>query len=236
MQSFFWGCDTMKTIKAFPVLFLLLLLAFPRTAFADDSDTLSGMGDYMKEISSSGSTDTGFLSGGSFLDAGSSSSDGGLVHPPSDAPLGDKLSGDLVSSVSDSVSSAGGNLAGDLAGNLTENLTGSILGDNVVGDMVSDYLGGAVSDYVSDAVGGYLGDTAEGLLGDLLSISEISSIQETLNNLSSSMQGALVGPNIPHYRILWMFSGESVVDEVKSLFNGDFSNIQEGIGNLKEMF
>ena len=50
------------------------------------------------------------------------------------------------------------------------------------------------------------------------------------------MQGALIGPNIPHYRILWMFSGESVVDEVKSLFNGDFSNLEEGLDNLKQMF
>ena len=122
------------------------------------------------------------------------------------------LSGDSVSAPHDSASS------GDLVSS------------------VADSIASKGGDLVGDAVGDFANDMFGDMLGDLLSIPEIGSIQETLNGLASSMQGALIGPNIPHYRILWMFSGESVVDEVKSLFNGDFSNIEEGLDNLKQMF
>ena len=107
------------------------------------------------------------------------------------------------------------------------------MGGGILGDMASGYVG----DLVNDAVSGYVGDAVSGLLGDaILSIPEIGSLQGTIDGLASSLKSAVIGPNIPHYRLLWMFSGESVVNEVKSLFNGDFSNIEQGINNLKELF
>ncbi len=220
----------MTTRKIYHVLLLLLPFALTRTAFADDSDTLSGMADYMSEISSSGSGST--LPGDFVLGAGGSSS-----SPTDGPPGGESLGGDLVSSVTDSVSGFGGDMiggaAGDMAGGLAEGLTGSLVGGGILGDMASGYVG----DLVNDAVSGYVGDAVSGLLGDaILSIPEIGSLQGTIDGLASSLKSAVIGPNIPHYRLLWMFSGESVVNEVKSLFNGDFSNIEQGINNLKELF
>ena len=203
-----------KTAKTILFLLLMLLLAAPRAAFAQ--------GEFvdLAELSGAGS---GILSGDSVS-----------------APHESASSGDLVSSVADSIASKGGDLvgdaAGDFAGDMTSDLVGGMLGGGMLGDMAGDYAGDLVSDLVGDAVGDFANDMFGDMLGDLLSIPEIGSIQETLNGLASSMQGALIGPNIPHYRILWMFSGESVVDEVKSLFNGDFSNIEEGLDNLKQMF
>lgn len=226
----------MKTMKLYLVLFLLLPFALTRTAFADDSDTLSGMADYMSEISSSGSGST--LPGDFVLGAGGSSSSDSGIHAPTDGPPGgESLGGDLVSSVTDSVSGFGGDMiggaSGDMAGGLAEGLTGSLVGGGILGDMASGYVG----DLVNDAVSGYVGDAVSGLLGDaILSIPEIGSLQGTIDGLASSLKSAVIGPNIPHYRLLWMFSGESVVNEVKSLFNGDFSNIEQGINNLKELF
>ena len=109
-------------------------------------------------------------------------------------------------------------------------------GGGILGDMLGSAAGDLVSDWAGDAIGDLLGDSMGDLVGDLLSIPEIKSIQETLGGMASSFKGALISPNLPYYRVLWMFSGESVVNEVKSLFSGDYSNIEEGIGNLKEMF
>ncbi len=44
---------------------------------------------------------------------------------------------------------------------------------------------------------------------------------------------AIVLPNIPHYRLLWIFSGESLGSSVKSLWDG-FSN-KSGRGNVSEL-
>ncbi len=44
---------------------------------------------------------------------------------------------------------------------------------------------------------------------------------------------AIVLPNIPHYRLLWIFSGESLGSSVKSLWDG-FSN-KSGNGNVSEL-
>ena len=209
MQAFFWGCDAMKTTKAFSVLFLFLLLALPRTAFAQ--------GEFL-DLSDISSSDPGFLSG-DFVSSSSSQDSGGFADS-----LGDSLT--------DAISSAGGDLVGNAAGSAVSNAVGG----GFLGDMLGDAAGDLVSGWASDAIGDLMGDSMGDLVGDLLSISEIKSIQETLSGMASSFKGALIAPNLPYYRVLWMFSGESVVNEVKSLFSGDYSNIEEGIGKLKEMF
>ena len=194
MPSCFWGFE-MKTMKTTIVLFLFLLFALPRAAFAQ--------GEFLdlSEISGS-SSESGFLSG------------------------------DKVSSITDAIGGATGDMAGDMAGSAVENmLLGGVVGD-LAGDYVSDLVGDAVGDWASDMAGDLFGDLAN----DLLSASEISSIIGSLDGMASSLKGAMVGPNIPYYRVLWMFSGESVVNELKSLFSGDFSNLEEGLNNLKEMF
>ena len=198
----------MKTTKALLILFLFLLFAFPQAAFAQ--------GEFL-DLSdiSGGSSDSGFLSG----DFVSSSQDSDLA-----GGLGDALT--------DAISSAGGDLAGDLAGDAVSNAVGG----GILGDMLGSAAGDLVSDWAGDALGDLMGDTMGDLVGDLLSISEIKSIQETFSGMASSFKGALISPNLPYYRVLWMFSGESVVNEVKSLFSGDYSNIEEGLGKLKEMF
>ena len=200
---------TMKTTKAFLFLILFTLLAFPRTAFAQELLDVSEFSD---------SSDSGFLSG------------------------------DLVSSFADSASEAAGDAAGDLAGTFTGDLIdstlgsamGNIVGGDVVTGMVSDWASDKVSGWVSDKVSGWVSDNAGGFLGslagDMLSIPEISNIIGSLDDMASAMKGALVGPNIPYYRVLWMFSGESVINEIDSLFSGDYSNLEEGLGKLKEMF
>ena len=194
MPSCFWGFE-MKTMKTAIVLFLFLLLALPRTAFAQ--------GEILDLSEVSGSTsESGFLSG------------------------------DKVSTITDAIGEATGDMAGDMAGSAVSNmLMGGVVGD-LAGDYVSDLVSGAVGDWASDMAGDLFGDLA----GDLLSVPEISSIIGSLDGMASSMKGAMVGPNIPYYRVLWMFSGESVVNEIKSLFSGDFSNLEEGLNNLKEMF
>ena len=196
----------MNKTKQFFILFLFLLFAFPRKAFAQ--------GEFL-DLSDISSSDSGFLSG----DYVSSSQDSGLADSLGDA-------------VTDAISSAGGDLAGNVASSAVSNAAGG----GFLGDMLGDAAGDLVSDWASDAIGDLIGDSMGDLVGDLLSISEIKSIQETFSGMASSFKGALVSPNLPYYRVLWMFSGESVVNEVKSLFNGDYSNIEEGIGNLKEMF
>lgn len=194
MPSCFWGFE-MKTTKTAFVLFLFLLFALPRTAFAQ--------GEFLDVSEVSGKTsESGFLSG------------------------------DLVSSITDSIGDATGDMAGDMAGSAVENmLMGGVVGD-LAGGYVSDFVSDKVGDWASDMAGNLFGDLA----GDLLSAPEISSIIGSLDSMASSLQGAMVGPNIPYYRVLWMFSGESVVNEIKSLFSGDFSNLEEGLNNLKEMF
>ena len=194
MPNFFWGFE-MKTMKTALVLFLFLLLALPRTAFAQ--------GEFLDVSEVSGKTsESGFLSG------------------------------DKVSSITDSIGDAMGDVAGDMAGSAVENmLMGGVVGD-LAGDYVTDLVSDAVGDWASDMAGNLFGDLA----ADLLSAPEISSIIGSLEGMASNLQGAMVGPNIPYYRVLWMFSGESVVNEVKSLFSGDFSNLEEGLNNLKEMF
>ena len=208
MQAFFWGCDAMKTKPSFLVLFLFLLFVFPRTAFAQ--------GEFLdlSDISSSGS---GFLSG----DYVSSS-------PSQDSGLADSL-GD---SLTDAISSAGG----DLAGNVASSAVSGAVGGGLFGDMLGDAAGDWVSDWAGDAIGDLMGDSMGDLVGDILSIPEIKSIQETLGGMASSFKGALVSPNLPYYRVLWMFSGESVINEIDSLFSGDYSNLEEGLNNLKELF
>ena len=208
MRAFFWGYDAMKTTRAFSVLFLFLLFAFPRAAFAQ--------GEFLDLSDISGSSsDSGFLSGD--LVSSTQKSD---------------LAGDLGDALTDAVSSAGGDLAGNIAGSA---VSGAV-GGGVLGDMLGDAAGDWVSDWASDAIGDMLGDSLGDMVGDLLSIPEIGSIQETISGMASSLKGALVAPNLPYYRVLWMFSGESVVNELKSVFNGDFSNIEEGMSNLKELF
>ena len=199
---------TTKT-KAFSALFLLLLFALPPTAFAQ--------GEILDLDSSGSSSDSGFLSGDYV--SSSSSQDSGLADSIGDA-------------VTDEVSSAGG----DLAGNLASSAVSSAAGGGVIGDMLGSAAGDMVSDWASDALGDLMGDSLGDLVGDLLSIPEIGSIQETISGMASSLKGALIAPNLPYYRVLWMFSGESVVNELKSVFNGDFSNIEEGMSNLKELF
>ena len=225
----------MKTMQTCLVLFLLLALALPRTAFADDK--VSGMADYMSEISSSGYDGGSILSGDLVLGAGGSSSSGGSG--------GESPGGDLVSSVTDSVSGFGGDLvggaAGDMAGGAAGKLAGSaassMFGGGVAGSLVGDFVSDKVSGYVSDKVGGFVSDKVGGLIGDaILSIPEIGSLQGTIDSLASSLKSAVIGPNLPHYRILWMFSGESVINELDSVFSGDYSNIEEGFQNLKELF
>ena len=154
------------------------------------------------------------------------------------------LSGDFVSSFTDSIGDSVGDAAGDLASDFVGGLAGSaaenMIGGGVVGGMVGDWVSDKVGGYVGDAVSGWVSDKAGGFLGDLagdmLSIPEISNIIGSLDDIASNLQGALVGPNIPYYRVLWMFSGESVINEIDSLFSGDYSNLEEGLGKLKEMF
>lgn len=229
----------MKTMQTCLVLFLLLVLALPRTASADDK--VSGMADYMSEISSSGYDGGSILSGDLVLGAGGSSSSGGGT----DGSGGETLGGDLVSSVTSSVSGFGGDLvggaAGDMAGGAAGKLAGSaassMFGGGVAGSLVGDFVSDKVGGYVSDKVGSFVSDKVGGMIGDaILSIPEIGSLQETINGLASSLKSAVIGPNLPHYRILWMFSGESVINELDSVFSGDYSNIEQGFQNLKEMF
>lgn len=208
MRAFFWGCDVMKTAKAFSILFLFLLVAFPRTAFAQGE--ILDLPDF-----SGGSSDSGTLSGD--LVSSTQNSD---------------FAGDMGDALTDAVSSAGGDLAGNIAGSAVSNAVGG----GLLGDMLGDAAGDLVSDWAGDAISDMLGDSLGDMVGDLLSIPEIGSIQETLGGMASSLKGALVSPNLPYYRVLWMFSGESVVNELKSVFNGDFSNIEEGMSNLKELF
>jgi len=196
----------MKTTKTILFLILFSLLAFPGAAFAQELLDVSDFSD--------------------------SSSDFG------------SLSGDLVSSIPDAVGEAAGDLAGTLTGDLIDSTLGGAMGNVIGGDimtsLVSGFASDAVSGYVGDAVSGWVGDNASGFLGslagDMLSLPEINSVIGSLDGIASSMKGAIVGPNIPYYRVLWMFSGESVINEVKSLFSGDYSNLEEGLNNLKDMF
>lgn len=236
----------MKTMQTCLVLFLLLALALPRTAFADDK--VSGMADYMSEISSSGYDGGSILSGDYVLGTGGSSSSGGGSSSSgggSSSSGGETLGGDLVSSVTSSVSGFGGDLvggaAGDMAGGAAGKLAGSaassMFGGGVAGSLIGDFVSDKVGGYVSDKVGGFVSDKVGGMIGDaILSIPEIGSLQETINGLASNLKAAVIGPNLPHYRILWMFSGESVINELDSVFSGDYSNIEQGFQNLKEMF
>lgn len=225
MHNFFWVFETMKTTKTAFFLLLFFLLAIPRGAFAQ--------GEFLDLDSFGGSSDSGFLSGDYVSSA------------PSDSASG----GDLLATASGYLAGSGGDTAGELAGGMAGDLTtsvvsgmvgggfqGEILG-GLAGDLVSDWVGDQASTWVSGQISELTGSDMFGdFLGDLLSVPEISSLQETLNGMASSMQSAIVTPNIPHYRILWMFSGESAIDEVKSLFSGNYSNLQEGLENLKQMF
>ena len=198
---------TMKTTKTVLVLFLLLLFAFPRPVFAQ--------GEFLDLSDIGGASDSGFLSGD-------------LVASPQDSG-----GGDLGSSISDAIFSTGGDLAGDMAGDMVS----SAVGGGFLGDMLGDAASGWVGDLVTDSLGDAFGDSLSGIFNDAISsIPEIRNIQETLEGMASSMQGAIIGPNIPHYRILWMFSGESVINEVKSIFSGNYSNVEAGLENLKQMF
>ena len=206
MQNYFWEYE-MKNTKTILVLFLLLLFALPRTAFAQ--------GEFLDLSDIGGASDSGFLSGD-------------LVASPQDSG-----GGDLGSSISDAIFSTGGDLVGDMAGGMVS----SAVGGGFLGDMLGDAAGGWVGDLVTDSLGDAFGDSLSGIFNDAISsIPEIRNIQETLEGMASSMQGAIIGPNIPHYRILWMFSGESVINEVKSIFSGNYSNVEAGLENLKQMF
>lgn len=224
MHNFFWGFETMKTAKTALFLFLFFLLAVPQVTFAQ--------GEFLDLDSFGGSSDSGFLSG----DYVSSSPGSGSGS-------------DLVATASGYLAGSAGESAGDLAGGMAGDLTSTMVGNMVGGGFQGEIIGGLAGDFVSDWVGDQVGSWASGqisdltssemfgdFLGDLLSVPEISSLQETLNGMASSMQSAIVTPNIPHYRILWMFSGESVFDEIKSLFSGNYSNLEEGLENLKQMF
>jgi hypothetical protein len=202
----------MKTTKNAFLLFVFLLFAFPQTILAD--------GGFLDAGDSGESSSSGFLSGDSVADAGSMGN-------------GFFASGDLVSfgdSIGDKVGDMIGDAVGDMVSSITEETMSSMgLAGNLLGGVAGNMAGKLAGDKIGDMVGDYLSDAFSSIAG-------IDEIQNKINGVSSSAKFALVGPNIPHFRILWMFSGESAIDEIKALFSGDYSNIKDGIRDLKDMF
>lgn len=63
-----------------------------------------------------------------------------------------------------------------------------------------------------------------------------SGIKEVFDTALDEM--AIVGPTIPHKRVLWLFSGESLLDSITSLWNGvtgnaEYKNQESAFESLK---
>ena len=56
---------------------------------------------------------------------------------------------------------------------------------------------------------------------------ELPELGEVVNEFAD--RAAIVGPNLPYYRVLWLFSGESQTDSILGVISNIFSSKNEGI-------
>ena len=103
--------------------------------------------------------------------------------------------------------------------------------DNAVETDATQYPNDNSESWGNDVGSGSIPDARNmfsGLTGD-----NLPDFGSLMNDFADN--AAIVGPNFPHYRMLWLFSGESLADEASSIISNPLSIFNNMGGYLSEM-